>query len=123
MQTEQIVRITRRRVADLVKSRERSEDAVLFTGDEKRRNRRWPFPGAAELSLADGDGRKRWFATCGNLSFGGLGIITDRHFSPGTVLDISCHLPELTMVGRVTVLHCRPAGKGFLTGVRFDFDE
>lgn len=123
MQTEEIVKITRARVAELVKIRERSEDAELFEGDERRQYSRWPFPGAVELSPAGGDGRSRWYATCGNLSLGGLGMMADRHFAPGMVVDLSCHLPEATLYGQATVRHCRQTEYGYLVGVEFNFEE
>ena len=123
MQTEEIVKITRNRVADLVKIRERSEDAGLFEGDDRRTHPRWPFPGAVELSPADGDGRTRWFATCGNLSLGGLGLMTDHYFPPGMIVEFSCHLPEATLYGQATVRHCRQTEYGYLVGVEFNFQE
>jgi hypothetical protein len=123
MQTEEIIKITRDRVAELVKIRERSEDARLFEGDESRKHPRWPFPAAVELAPADGDGRTRWFATCGNLSIGGLGLIADHYFPPGMVVDLSCHLPEATLYGQGTVRHCRQTAHGYLVGVEFNFPQ
>jgi hypothetical protein len=123
MQIDEIVKITRQRVADLVHQREQDDGAHLFIGDERREHIRWPFPGAVELAPVGDDGRKRWFATCGNLSFGGLGVMTDHYFEPGTVIEISCHFPESSMFGRAVVRHCRPARQGYLMGVQFLFDE
>lgn len=123
MKTEEIVKITRRRVAELVKARTQSSGPGLFAGHEKRKHTRWPFPGAVELSPVNDDGRKRWFATCGNVSLGGLGIIAERCFEDGTELEISCHLPEMTLVGRATVRHCEEIPQGYMVGLRFEFDE
>jgi len=123
MQIDEIITISRQRVADLVQQREKDDGAHLFLNDERREHARWPFPGAVELTPVDGDGRKRWFATCGNLSLGGRGVMTDHYFEPGTVLEISCHFPENSMFGRVIVRHCRPANQGYLMGVQFLFDD
>ena len=123
MKTEEIVKITRKQVVDLVKARTEAAGPRLFAGDERRRCPRWPFPGAVELSPIGDDGRTRWFATCGNLSLGGLGVIADRCFDEGTPLDISCHMPEVTLVGRATVRHCEEIPQGYMVGLKFDFDE
>jgi hypothetical protein len=123
MKTEEIVKITRKRVADLVKSRAEGKGPGLFAGHEKRQHTRWPFPGAVELSPVDDDGRTRWFGTCGNVSLGGLGVITERCFDDGAAFEISCHLPEMTLVGRVSVRHCEEIPQGYMVGLRFEFDE
>jgi hypothetical protein len=123
MKTEEIVKITRKRVADLVKARTLSSGPGLFAGHEKRKHTRWPFPGAVELSPVEDDGRTRWFATCGNVSLGGLGIISERCFENGTALEISCHLPEMTLVGQATVCHSEEIPQGYIVGLKFNFDE
>jgi len=121
MKTEEIVRLTRKRVAALVKARQEQEDPDFFEGGERRENFRWPFPGAVELWPAGGDGRERWYATCRNLSMGGLGMVAEQPFEAGTQVEIACHFPEATFFVEAVVRHCTPVPDGFLVGVEFRF--
>lgn len=119
--TESIYRLTRRRIDKLLDGRRTSPDA--FGGDERRRQPRWPFPGTAELWPAGADGPPQWFATCLNLSEGGMGLRCDEPFEPGTPLDIAFHLPEASFFGRVTVRHCVETPKeDYHLGVQFAFE-
>ncbi len=123
MQTEEIVKLTRERLIELLQARTESAASGPYAGRDRRRCPRWPFPGAVELSPAGDDGRTRWFATFCDLSPGGLGVVADCPFAAGAVLDLSCHLPEATLVGRATVRHCEPVDQGYMIGLQFDFDE
>jgi hypothetical protein len=119
MKTEEIVRLTRRTVADLVRARH--GDVEPFLGHERRRSPRWPFPGTVELHPTDGT-TDQWFATCRNVSETGLGMCCDRFFDVGTVLEIAIHVPERTLYGRGIVGYCQKTPAGFMTGIEFDFD-
>ncbi len=121
MPTDEMIRVNRKQVAALVRARAKASGPRLFSGDERRRYPRWPFPGAVELSPVGGDGRVRWFATCGNISEGGFGVIADRSFEPDTPLEFSCHLPEATLVGQAVVRHCVRTPEGYMVGLEFNF--
>ena len=117
MKTEEIVRLTRKRVAALVKARQEQEDPDFFEGGERRENFRWPFPGAVELWPAGGDGRERWYATCRNLSMGGLGMAAEQPFEAGNPGQIPRHFPHATPFRQAVGRHFTPVLGGFL--VRF----
>ncbi len=121
MKTDEIVRLTRKRVAALVRSRQEQDDPDLFEGRERRENLRWPFPGAVELWPTGGDGRERWYGTCRNLSMNGLAMVTDEPFTPGAAVEIACHFPEASFYGEAVVRHCTQVPQGFLVGVEFRF--
>jgi len=123
MQTEEITQLSREVIANLIRSREESEDAALFEGDDRRFHARWPFPGAIELWPKDGDGRVRWFASCGNLSYSGIGMFADRAFEPGTPVELACHFPELTVCGSAIIRHCTESPMGYIVGAEFDFGD
>ena len=124
MPTDEIVKLTRKQVSRLI--RRRMEAAgQQFEGKEQRRARRWPFPGTVELRYADGSDPNQWFASCRDISEGGMGMKTDVCFAPDTVLDISVHLPEQTLYGQATVRYCREleTESEYLMGVQFIFDD
>jgi len=121
MITDEIVKLSRERMADLVRSRH--DPPADFDGEERRVVTRWPFPGTAELRPAEGDGRPLWFATCRNVSETGLGISTDEPFEPGTPLEIAFHLPEASFYGKATVRYCTQTPQAYLVGLEFDFEE
>lgn len=124
MPTDEIVKLTRKQVARLI--RRRMEAAgQKYEGTEKRRAPRWPFPGTVELRNADGQAPQQWFASCRDISEGGMGMKTDTYFAPGTVLDISVHLPEQTFYGQATVRYCKEleTENEYIMGVQFVFDE
>jgi hypothetical protein len=124
MPTDEIVKLTRKQVTRLV--RRRMEAAgQKYEGDERRRAPRWPFPGTVELRLADPSNPSQWFATCRDISEGGMGMKTDTYFASGTVLDISVHLPEQTFYGQATVRYCRELDveSEYIMGVQFVFED
>ena len=120
MQTNEIIRLTRQAVAELLASREAA--AEPYEGHERRRVPRWPFDGAVEFRLAGGTGSPQWFGSCDNLSQTGLGASCDRHFEPGTRVEITVHQPEASLFGEATVCHCTQRGDEYYVGVDFDFD-
>jgi len=123
MRTEEITKLSREVIAELVRVREQSEEAPLVEADERRRHPRWPFPGAIELWPTGSDGAPRWFASCGNLSYTGIGMLTDRPLEPGMEVELACHFPEITVYGSATIRHCTPARKGYIVGAEFKFDD
>jgi len=123
MLTDEIVPMTRQQVADLVRAQAAHIEPTLFEGSEQRNDIRWPFPGAVEVWPAGGDGRIRWLATCQNLGYGGLGMLTDEPFPIDTPLDFACHLPEASFYGKATVRHCTELHEGYIVGVEFNFES
>ena len=124
MATDEIVKLTRKHVSSLI--RKRMEDAGhKYDGREKRRMPRWPFPGTVELRRADGSDPSQWFASCRDISEGGMGMKTDTYFAPGTLLEISVHLPEQTFYGQATVRYCKELDteSEYLLGVQFIFED
>ncbi len=125
MPTDEIVKLTRKQVSRLI--RRRMEAAgQQFDGEEQRRAPRWPFPGTVELRYPGASKPEQWFATCRDISEGGMGMKTDAYFAPGTVLDISVHLPEQSFYGQATVRYCKEleteSQSEYLLGVQFIFD-
>ena len=123
MQTDEIVAMTRERVAELVRAQQAHAEPDAFEGDEQREDTRWPFPGTVEVWPAGGDGRQHWLATCQNVGYGGLGMIADRPFKPDTPVEFACHLPEASFYGKATIRHCTEVPEGFLVGVEFNFED
>lgn len=122
MTTEEIVRITPQVVKDVLRRQAKDSEETEYTGPERRKTRRWPFPATAELRLDDDNATEQWFATCRDLSTTGMGVSTERHFEPGTRLAVSLHLPEATLYGPAVVRYCVDTPRGFMTGVDFCFD-
>jgi len=123
MQTDEIVAMTRERVAELVRAQQTHDEPDSFEGNEQRGDTRWPFPGAVEVWPAGGDGRQHWLATCHNVGYGGLGMIADQPFKLDTPVEFACHLPEASFYGKATVRHCTEVPEGFLVGVEFNFED
>jgi len=126
MPTDEIVRLTRRQLGRLIRRRMEAAGQE-FDGREQRRAPRWPFPGTVELRHSDGSNPNQWFAACRDISEGGMGMKTDAYFAPGTILDISVHLPEQTLYGQATVRYCKEletdSEPEYLMGVQFVFDQ
>jgi hypothetical protein len=95
----------------------------LTKGDRRRLPARWPFAGMVEFSFFDGDGRTVWLADCFNLNLRGLGLVTDHPFAVGAVIDLACHLPNVTMYGQAVVRHCIKLQQNYKIGVEFVFDD
>lgn len=120
MKTEEIVRLTRQSVIDLIEAR--TGNSEPYPGPEKRRKPRWPFPGTVELHATDGT-TGQWFGTCRNISETGLGMACERFFENDTVLDIAIHLPEVSLWGKGIVRYCQNTPAGYMTGVEFIFED
>lgn len=126
MRTDEIVRLTRKRVVGLCKAREEAARAArpehdVFDGPEKRRRHRWAFKGAVELWPDGGDGRTVTHGTCMNLSENGIGLSCDEYIAPSTVMEVAVHLPEMTLCGRAVVRYCAEVRKQFMVGLEFLF--
>lgn len=123
MPTQDIVRLTRRRVKELLSSRERSQRSEEYIGRNRRKLPRWPFPGAVELWPVMSDGRDCRYATCNDLNCDGIGILADQPFTAGTLLELACHFPEVSLYGQARVCHCNEIATGFLVGLQFVFED
>ncbi|MGQ9648821.1 MAG: PilZ domain-containing protein [Phycisphaerae bacterium] len=124
MPTGEIVKLTRKQIARLI--RKRMETAGhRYDGTEQRRAPRWPFPGTVELRYSTGDNALQCFAVCRDISEGGMGVKTDTYLPPDTLLDISVHLPEQTFYGQAKVRYCKEVdGEAeYLMGIQFVFDD
>jgi hypothetical protein len=123
MRTEEIAKLSRKLIADLIHKREQSEEAVLVEKDERRQHPRWPFPGAIEIWLSGNDAEQRWFASCANLSRTGIGMFMDRPLEAGMAVELACHFPEVTVCGAATIRHCTQTPAGYIVGAEFNFDS
>jgi hypothetical protein len=128
MQTDEIVKLTHKRVTALIKARHEAAaraqavpEGSDHDGPERRRAARWPFKGAVEMWPAGGDGRVVTHATCLNISETGMGASCDEPLEPGSILDVAIHLPEMTLCGRAAVRYCAPVRSQFNVGMEFLF--
>jgi len=125
MLASDIVRLTRRRIAELLAGRKPLEGS--YRHQERRRTPRWPFPGAVELRPTNGERNEIHFGTCRDFSASGVGVTCEHPFEPGTPLEISIHLPEASLWGRAIVCHCREVNSEgldqFFVGLEFEFDD
>lgn len=122
MQTQEIVKLTQKRIADIVKARQESgklSDELPHV--ERRKHPRWPFKGAVELWPEGVDGRSLTHATCLNLSETGMGLSCDEHLNPGQPMEVAIHLPEMTLCGRAVVRYCAEIRGQFMVGMEFLF--
>jgi hypothetical protein len=123
MRTEEIVRLTRNRIVGIINARQDAAAIPLpdHSGPERRRYTRWPFKGAVEIWPDGGDGREVKHATCLNISETGMGLSSDEHITPGQVVEVAIHLPEMTLCGRATVRYCAEIRGQFMVGMEFIF--
>lgn len=121
MKMDEIVKLTREAICDLLQRRQ--EGAEAFDGSERRTAPRWPFPGTVELRPDGGDGTVQWFGVCRDVSEGGLGMTCDQAFEPGTRLEIAFHLPEASFYGLASVRHCTEIPDGCIVGLQFEFED
>jgi hypothetical protein len=122
MQTDEIVKLTRKELHNLIVSQGEAE-RYKFTGRDRRMNPRCMFPAMVEVWPANGDGTEHWLGICQNLSMNGLGMVCDCSFEPDTAIEISVHLFEASIYGKAFVRHCTKTPRGYLIGVEFNFDE
>jgi hypothetical protein len=121
--TEEIVKLSRRAVVDLIESRLASGKLEPFAGHERRKSPRWPFPGQVEVRLADDDHSPPSFFDCRDLSETGMGMCGEHAYEVGTIIDMSLHVPEVTFYGRAVVRYSMRMRHGQMMGVEFIFDE
>ena len=119
MNTDEIVALSRERIAELVRNRSNLPDPV--PAHERRRAPRWPFPGTVEIYPAGGDGTVRYFGSCRNLSETGLGMRCEQYLEPESRVEIAIHLPEASLCGKAIVRYCMETPQGYMTGLEFDY--
>ena len=122
MQTQEIVKLTRKRIAEIVKAR---QDAGKLPTEqahvERRKVARWPFKGAVELWPDGADGRSLTHGTCLNISETGMGLSCDEHLNSGQIMEVAVHLPEMTLCGRAIVHYCAEVRSQYMIGMEFVF--
>lgn len=123
MRTDEIVKLSSSRIVAIIKARQEAAEIPCpeNPGSERRRYPRWPFKGAVEIWPDGGDGSKTTHATCLNISETGMGLSSDVHLPPGSVVEIALHLPEMTLCGRAAVRYCAEIRKQFMVGMEFLF--
>ena len=122
MKTEEIVKLSREALVGVVNARQAATGIEPYSGPERRRTARWPFPGQVEVEPADGDHGLPQFFDCRDLNDTGMGMCGDTSYPVGTVLELSVHLPEMTLYGRGIVRYCMRTPRGHMMGVEFLFD-
>jgi len=122
MQTEEIVKLTRKDLHHLLVSQQK-HSSDQYSGRERRDNYRCYFPAMVEVWPSNGDGSEHWLGVCQNLGKNGLGMICDCNFEQDTRLEISVHLFEASIYGKAVVRHCTKTPRGYLVGLEFEFDE
>lgn len=122
MQTDEILKLTRKELHSLLTSQSWVEHSQ-YEGEDRRTNPRCTFPAMVEVWPANGDGSEHWLGICQNLSINGLGMICDCGFEPDTKIEISVHLFEASVYGKAIVQHCTKIPQGYLVGVEFNFNE
>lgn len=122
MDAEKIVKLTPDVIRELLASRQIDVHSKHPPG--KRREERWPFPGAVEVWLPDECyGERHVLATLHNLSPNGLAMRTRRPISSETRISLALHQPELSCYGHGIVRHCTRAAVGYLVGVEFYYHD
>ena len=122
MKTDEIVKLSREALLDLVNMRQAAEGLEPYAGPERRHMPRWPFPGQVEVSPTDGGHGLPQFFDCRDLSDTGMGMCGESSFPVGAILELSVHLPEMTLYGRGIVRYCMHTPRGHMMGVEFLFD-
>lgn len=118
MQTDEIFKLTRESIHELLHSRLPLPDASVQ--GERRHSPRWPFPGTVEIYL---DENTECLGTCRNLNETGFGMSCDRYFEPESRVKFAVHLPEASFCGAGVVRYCMHTPRGYMTGIEFDFSE
>jgi hypothetical protein len=123
MDTEEIVKLSREALLDLIQSRLAAGTLEAYAGPERRRTPRWPFPGQVEVRSAEGDQRMPHFFDCRDLNETGMGMCGDVYYAVGSIIELSVHLPEMTLYGRAVVRYSMRTSRGHMMGVEFLFNE
>ena len=85
---------------------------------ERRREKRWPFPGTVQLWVRNPAGEEfEIHATCQNLNEAGLGLICEQGFEVGMIVPIAIHQPDATYHGTGVIRHCTPSDGAYFLGV------
>jgi hypothetical protein len=122
MHTEEIVKLSRASVTELIKTRLGKYAIEAYTGPERRRSPRWPFPGQVEVRPTDELHIQPSFFDCRDLSESGMGMCGDVYYPVGSIVELSIHVPEVTLYGRGVVRYCMRTSQGHMMGVEFLFD-
>jgi hypothetical protein len=123
MDAERIIKLTPDAIRELLDSR-RIPAVSKSTGQSRRCEERWPFPGTVEVWLPDGCyGEKHVLATMHNLSPNGLAMRTRRPIPTETKISLAIHEPELSCYGEAVVRHCSSGAVGYLIGVEFAYPD
>ena len=124
MKTDEIVKLSHDTLVHLINSRLATGKLdAAYAGPERRRTPRWPFPGQVEVQPAEGERGLPEFFDCRDLNDTGMGMCGDTAYPIGTVLELSVHLPEMTLYGRAVVRYCMHTPRGHMMGVEFLFDD
>lgn len=121
MKTDEIVKLTRNNIAEFLA--ENAGPVEPHDGPQRRREPRWPFPGAVEVYPCSANGSVQWLGTLRNVSASGLGMSCERYLKPETLVDISFHMPDASFYGKAVVRYCQQVRNEFMCGVEFLFDE
>lgn len=122
MKAEEIVKLSREALIDLVNKRLAESGMEPYAGPERRRTPRWPFPGQVEIRPVDEDLGLPQFFDCRDLNDTGMGMCGESAYPVGTILELSIHLPEMTLYGQAVVRYCMHTPRGYMMGVEFLFD-
>lgn len=121
MQNGEIVKLTRKRVGDILKSRRNAQPlASRNTAEDRRQHPRWPFKGAVEL-WPDGTDGRTLHATCMNISESGIGLRCDEQLQMGDSMEVAVHIPEMTLCGQAIVRYCAEANDEYIVGMEFQY--
>ena len=118
MDTAEIRSLTRQAVRELLIGRHGPQRS----SSERRHAHRWPFQGTVEVWLPAPDGSEQYLlASCANMSEQGVGVRCEEPLTPGTIVKLAVHQPEVSFHGRALVCHSSLAGREFYCGLRFLF--
>jgi hypothetical protein len=124
VKTDEIIKLSREALLDLIETRlAHGKLEHPFSGSERRRTPRWPFPGQVEVRPEEGDHGLPEFVDCRDLNETGMGMCGEAHYPIGTTLELSVHLPEKTLYGRGVVRYSMRTPRGHMMGVEFVFDD
>ena len=85
---------------------------------ERRREKRWPFPGTVQFWVKDRFGEDvQILGTCDNMNEQGIGVLCGRALEVGLRLPIAIHQPEATYHGEGVVRHCTPWENEYFIGI------
>ncbi len=122
MQSGEIVKLTRKRIASILKGRRSAEPlAENHSGTERRRAPRWPFNGAVEIWPEGSGNRSTVHGACLNISETGLGLKCEQQLTVGESMEVAVHLSEMTVCGRAVVRYCAEVRGEYMVGMEFEY--